>query len=264
MVHWIDNKWQINKILLDICMLPHPHTGEEIDLQLRSVFVAFNITDKILCATTNSGSNITSAMQLLKKTFILQNHLFHFLPRYCLAHILNLIVTSGLSPIKASIEKVCNLVKTISSSLSLTQELKELRQSVGEGEAIQKISQDVSTCTYTMLDILILLIDDIVDTVLLYIQSLTGPEFLEVAATQMLDKIQKYTNEIYDKTAFIAAILDPQIKLDLIPDDINTEKNCVIFNNIFRMEYSALSFNNSSTNSELLNLTYTEKIAQKK
>ncbi|CAG8853617.1 2478_t:CDS:2, partial [Gigaspora margarita] len=85
-----------------------------------------------------------------------------------------------------------------------------------------------------------------------------------VAATQMSDKIQKYTNEIYDKTAFMAAILDPRVKLELMPDDINTEANRAVFNNIFRTEYSALSFNNSSTNSESLNLTYTEKIAQKK
>ncbi|CAG8855993.1 19542_t:CDS:1, partial [Gigaspora margarita] len=104
--HWIDNEWKLNKILLDICMLPHPHTGEEIDIQLRSVFAAFNITDKILCATTDGGSNMILAMQLLKKNLVLQNHLFHFLPRRCLAHILNLIVTSGLSPIKSSIEKV--------------------------------------------------------------------------------------------------------------------------------------------------------------
>ncbi|CAG8838911.1 5766_t:CDS:2, partial [Gigaspora margarita] len=116
-----------------------------------------------------------------------------------------------------SIEKVHNLVKAIFALLSLTQELKELGQSVGEGEATQKILQDISTrwnkesdlqattqflkpfyettnvlfgSTYMMLEILILLIDDIVDTVSLYIQNSTSPEFLEAAATQMSDKIQ--------------------------------------------------------------------------
>ncbi|CAG8857375.1 33836_t:CDS:1, partial [Gigaspora margarita] len=157
----------------------------------------------------------------------------------------------GLSPIKSSIEKVRNLVKAISASSSLTQELKELGQSVGEGEATRKIPQDVSTrwnstylmlsvyvtmpttivalirrnnnlskykltpqeesdlqattkflhpfyettnvlsgSTYTTLGISIILIDDIVDTISSYIQNSTGPEFLEVAATQMSDKIQ--------------------------------------------------------------------------
>ncbi|CAG8672294.1 16106_t:CDS:1, partial [Dentiscutata heterogama] len=41
--------------------------------------------------------------------------------------------------IKSSIEKVCNLVKTISSSSLLTQDLKELGQSVREGETTCKI-----------------------------------------------------------------------------------------------------------------------------
>ncbi|CAG8716470.1 10520_t:CDS:2 [Cetraspora pellucida] len=108
-------------------MLPHPYTGKEIDIHLHSVFAAFKITDKILCATTDGGSNMILAMQLLK------------------THILNLIVTSSLLPIKSSIEKVRNLVKTISSSSSLTQDLKKLGQSVGEGEATHKILQDVST-----------------------------------------------------------------------------------------------------------------------
>ncbi|CAG8565512.1 290_t:CDS:2 [Dentiscutata heterogama] len=271
-----NNEWKLNKILLDICMLPHPHTSEEINTRLRS------------------------------RNLMLQNHLFHIQPRRYLAHILNLIVMSGLSPIKSSVKK----------------ELNELGQSVGEGEATRKIPQDVSTrwnstylmlsvyvtmpttiaalircnknlnkykltpqeesnlqattqflqpfyettnifsgSTYTTLGISILLIDDIVDTISSYIQNSTSLEFLEVAATQMSNKIQKYTN---DKTAFMAAILNSQIKLELIPDDINTEANRAIFNNIFRTEYSALSLNNSSTNSEILNLSYTEKIAQKK
>ncbi|CAG8827598.1 33892_t:CDS:1, partial [Gigaspora margarita] len=39
---------------------------------------------------------------------------------------------SSLSPIKLSIKKVYNLVKAISASSPLTQELKELWQLVGE------------------------------------------------------------------------------------------------------------------------------------
>ena len=54
-------------------MLPHPHTGEEINTHLRSVFAAFKITDKILCATTDGGSNMILAMQLLKSNFVLHN-----------------------------------------------------------------------------------------------------------------------------------------------------------------------------------------------
>ncbi|CAG8605177.1 7821_t:CDS:1 [Dentiscutata heterogama] len=321
-------------------MLPHPHTGKEINAKLCFVFAAFNISDKILCATTDGGANVVLAMRLLKDKLILKNYNFHFQPCRCLAHILNLIITTGLSPIKSSIEKVRNFVNVISSSLSITQDFKELGQTVGEGELTRKIPQDVSThwnstylmlsayvtmpmtisaiirrnknlekfkltpqdetnlqvttqflklfyettnvlsgSTYTTLGISILLIDDIIENVLACIQDPTSPEFLKIAAIQMSEKIQKYTNEIYNKTAFIAAILDPRIKLELMPIDMNNEANHTIFNNVFRSEYADLILNNSSTSltSSIsststsstnlkvpLNLTYTEQIAQKR
>ncbi|CAG8751782.1 12833_t:CDS:2, partial [Dentiscutata heterogama] len=105
----------------------------------------FNISDKILCTTTDGGVNVVLAMRLLKDKLILKNYNFYFQPRRCLAHILNLIVTTGLSPIRSSIEKVRNFVNVISLSSSITQDFKELGQTVGEGESTHKIPQDVST-----------------------------------------------------------------------------------------------------------------------
>ncbi|CAG8721389.1 9534_t:CDS:2, partial [Cetraspora pellucida] len=116
-----------------------PFICEEISAKLCSVLAAFNITNKILCATTDEGSNMISAMRLLKDNLVLKNCNFHFQSHHCLAYILNLIITTGLSPIKLSIKKVHNFVNAISSSSSITQNFKELRQLVGEGEATRKI-----------------------------------------------------------------------------------------------------------------------------
>ncbi|CAG8817119.1 40977_t:CDS:2, partial [Gigaspora margarita] len=232
MAHWIDHNWKFKKNLTRYSYTPSFTYCKEIDKQLHAIFATFDITTKILCATTDG------------------------------AHLLNLIVIAGLAPIKSSIENVQNLVKAISSSSSITQDFKELEKSVGESEAIRKIPQDN---TYTTLDLLILLVDDIVDIISSCIQNLANPEFLKATATQMSDKLQKYMDEIYDKIAFIAAILDLHIKLELIPADMNTEVNRAIFNHVFRSEYFALILNNSSTNLERpLNLSYTEQIAQKK
>ncbi|CAG8451065.1 5488_t:CDS:2 [Scutellospora calospora] len=140
----IDNEWKLKKILLDICMLPHPHTGKEINEWLCSILATFNITSKVFYATTDRGSNIILAMQLLKGNLVLKNN-FHFHSYRCLAHILNLIVTASLLPIKLSIKKVRNFVNIISSLSSITQNFKELKQSISESEAIRKILQDVST-----------------------------------------------------------------------------------------------------------------------
>ncbi|CAG8668884.1 22330_t:CDS:2 [Gigaspora margarita] len=279
MVHWIDYDWKLKKILLDIHMLPHSHTGKKIDEQLHAIFEAFDITTKILCATTDG------------------------------AYLLNLIVTAGLAPIKSSIENVRNLVKAISSSLSITQDFRELEKSVSKSEAIRKISQDVLTrwnSTYLMLSVYLTMATTIVaiirhnksfskyklslqkeadlqaatqflqpfyettnvlfgSTYATLVFRFCFPEFLKAATTQMFDKLQKYTDEIYDKIAFIAAILDSRIKLELIPADMNTEVNRAIFNNVFRFEYFVPILSNSFTNLETpSNLSYTEQIAQKK
>ncbi|CAG8726919.1 13195_t:CDS:1, partial [Dentiscutata heterogama] len=98
----------------------------------------------------------------------------------------------------------------------------------------------LSGSTYMTLGISIILIEDIVDNISSYIQNLESSEFLKTAATQMFEKMQKYASKIYDKTAFIAAILDPRVKLELLPSDMNTEANYTIFNNIFRTEYAEL------------------------
>ncbi|CAG8520981.1 2391_t:CDS:2, partial [Dentiscutata heterogama] len=137
-----------------------------------------------------------------------------------------------------SIEKVHNFVNIISSSSSITQDFKELRQSVGEDKALVKfyrIFQPAET--------------------ILCIQNLKSSKFLKTAITQISKKVQKYANEIYNKTAFIAAILDSRIKLELIFANMNTEANRTIFNNIFKTEYAELVLNNSSTS-----LTFTSFI----
>ncbi|CAG8655761.1 42890_t:CDS:2 [Gigaspora margarita] len=269
MAHWIDNDWKLKKILLNIHMLPHPHTGEEIDEQLCDIFAAFDIITKILCATTNRGSNVILAMQLLKKNFVLQNNYFDFWSRCCLAHILNLIVTVGLIPIKSSIENVRNLVKAISSFSSITQDFRELGKSVGENEAISIIRYNKSLNKYKLL----LHKEADLQTATQFLHPfykttnvLSRSTYTTLAATtQMSNKLQKYTDKIYNKTVFIAAILDPHIKLELIPADMNTEVNCAIFNNIFRSEYFVPILNNSSTNLETpLNLSYTEQVAYKR
>ncbi|CAG8840183.1 9086_t:CDS:2, partial [Racocetra persica] len=101
--HWINSNWNLKKILVDMCMLLHPHTGENIETKLESILATFNITTKIICATTDSGSNVISAIRLLNMHLSMQN--FYFYSRHCLAHVLHLIVMAGMTPIKTSIEK---------------------------------------------------------------------------------------------------------------------------------------------------------------
>ncbi|CAG8852310.1 29701_t:CDS:1, partial [Racocetra persica] len=61
-----------------------------------------------------------------------------------------------MTPIKTSIEKVRRFVKAITSSSTIIQDFKEIRQLVNEGEVVHKIPQDVSTrwnSTYFILSV---------------------------------------------------------------------------------------------------------------
>ncbi|CAG8840505.1 13809_t:CDS:2, partial [Gigaspora margarita] len=267
---------KLKKILLDIRMLPHSHTSEEIDEQLHAIFAAFDISTKILCATTNRGSNVILAMQSLKKNFVLQNNHFDFWSRRCQAHILNLIVTAAISSFSSITQDFRELEKSVGKTIiRYNKSLNKYKLSLQKEADLQAATQFLrpfyktmnvlSGSTYTTLGLSILLVDDIINTILSCIRNSTSSEFLKAATTQISDKLQKYTDKIYNKMAFIAAIFDPRIKLELIPADMNTEVNRAIFNNIFRSEYFAPILNNSLTNSEtLLNLSYTEQVAHKK
>ncbi|CAG8524010.1 15815_t:CDS:1 [Cetraspora pellucida] len=137
-----------------MCMLPHPHIGEDIVTQLKSILAIFNITTRIICATTDSGSNVVLAIRLLNMHLSMQNHRFY--SRHCLAHVLHLVVMAGMAPIKVSIEKVRRFVKAITSSSTIAQDFKKIGQSVGEGEVVRKIPQNISTrwnSTYLMLSV---------------------------------------------------------------------------------------------------------------
>ncbi|CAG8808555.1 7514_t:CDS:2, partial [Racocetra persica] len=59
---------KLKKILLDIQMLPYLHTDEEINEQLHSIFTTFNITTKILYATTDGEGVCDSDLAIQEYT----------------------------------------------------------------------------------------------------------------------------------------------------------------------------------------------------
>ena len=64
-IHFIDNKWHLRYIILDICPMPHPHMGEAIKETILSVIMEFGIRDKILSLTSDNTSSMINVFNLL-------------------------------------------------------------------------------------------------------------------------------------------------------------------------------------------------------
>ncbi|CAG8443147.1 14941_t:CDS:2 [Dentiscutata heterogama] len=176
---------------------------------------------------------------------------------------------AGMTPIKTSIEKVCRFVKAITLSSTIIQDFKEIGQSVDEAVVMRyhnnlayykltpqedfdlqvvtqflqpfyEVTKILSNSIYITLELSIFLMNDIVDVIRSCIQDSLSLLFLKTAATQMLKKLNQYIVYIYNKAAFIASVLDHQIKLELISINMNISKNYDFFNDIFQ-DYQCLN-----------------------
>ncbi|CAG8738582.1 29448_t:CDS:2, partial [Racocetra persica] len=210
--HWINKDWNLKKILVDMCILPHPHTDfKEIEQSVGKVYTSMPM---MIAAVMRCHSNLVYYRLSQEEDSDLQAVIWFLQPFYEITNIL-------------------------------------------------------SGSTYVILGLSALLIDDIIDVILSYIQDLSSPQFLKTAATQMMEKLNQYINHIYDKAAIMASILDFQIKLELMLVNMNTPENQDYFSQIFQ-KYLESGLNNSPTNTtsnseKVLNsMTYVKKVAQKR
>lgn len=94
-VHFIDNQWRLRFLILDICPMPQPHTGEAIKDILLSVVTEFGIGDKLLTLATDNASSMVSGFKLLAVEMRVKynREIYHI---RCSTHVLNLAVQDGL------------------------------------------------------------------------------------------------------------------------------------------------------------------------
>ena len=85
-VHYIDMEWNLQSHCLQANYMPQDHTGEQIQDALNTSFDEWSLDpNKLVAITTDSGSNIKLACQLLK-----WKHLS------CFGHSLDLAINKGL------------------------------------------------------------------------------------------------------------------------------------------------------------------------
>lgn len=157
--HWISNEYQPQEALLSLVHIPYPHTSEVISKKLQEIIFSWKLEEKVICITTDSGSNFIKAVKLLQRVF------FDIKRVSCNAHTLNLVVRKSLKiniDIQKFILRVKRLIKFFSSPKRC--EILEKEQENLNYPKIYKIINDVSTrwnSTYYSWQRLILLKDAI-------------------------------------------------------------------------------------------------------
>ena len=83
---FIDDSFQLCEVTLAIQYLPYPHTANNIVELLNHIIRVWNLDEKIFTITTDNGSNMVRAGQLMEDITRLP----------CTAHTLQLVVGKGL------------------------------------------------------------------------------------------------------------------------------------------------------------------------
>ena len=157
--HWIDDNWNYQKRILNFCPISS-HKGESIGKAIESCLADWGI-ERILTITLDNASANHSAIKFLKRRKggyqfknLISDHAF--LHVRCSAHILNLIVQSGLSSkvMNESIDRIRGAVKYVRSSPARTQAFDCSVKAVNI-DCKKKLILDVATrwnSTYLMLE----------------------------------------------------------------------------------------------------------------
>ena len=107
--HFIDGDWTYQKKILNFCPIAN-HKGDTIGKVVESCLLKWGIDQLFTITTDNSSFNEVAIDYVKKKTKERDSSILggEFMHIRCCAHILNLIVQSGLKSIHESITKVRN------------------------------------------------------------------------------------------------------------------------------------------------------------
>ncbi|CAG8457507.1 600_t:CDS:2 [Acaulospora morrowiae] len=125
-LHWIDDNWQMHRILLDLIPLHERHTGTNLANIIDTIISDFNLGKKIMAITTDNAYNMNAFGQKFAQLLSTKYNNTIFRRIRCAAHILNLIVKDGLKEAKVPVKKIREFSITIRSSQCLLEDLKEI------------------------------------------------------------------------------------------------------------------------------------------
>lgn len=115
---FIDSNFGICEAILAVQYVPYPHTGDNICKVLRDIISNWNLTGKVFTMTTDNGSNMVKAGNLMNELTRLP----------CTAHTLQLVVGKGLVPAEVLIARAKRLINFFTTPKQ-TEKLLEIQKS---------------------------------------------------------------------------------------------------------------------------------------
>lgn len=152
--HWIDENWSFQRMLLDVCRVPHPCGGAEIYLSLVRCLKMYDLEDRILSCTHDNSQNAVHACQTLKEDLDdRRGGPFCYIP--CATSTLNLIIDDALRTIRPIIAKAREFILEVNGSSMMMEDFTQFTATYQEGS--WKLPLDASSRwngSYQMLDII--------------------------------------------------------------------------------------------------------------
>ncbi|RUP46169.1 hypothetical protein BC936DRAFT_147273 [Jimgerdemannia flammicorona] len=125
----------------------------------------------------------------------------------------------------------------------------------------------LSGSTYPALGLALMLMNNIIEVLTEKEHSIDEPNWVKMVVKSMIDKAHKYTQHLYTTLSFFAAILDPQVKVELIPKDFDVKDNLAAFQHHLESQYSTQQqdiHENEEYSGGSSSLNYAENIARKR
>lgn len=136
-------------------------------------------------------------------------------------------------------------------------------------EPFYKTTNDICTNKMPSVGLVLFFMDHISETITNCRESRHSPDWLKSSAEEMSEKARNYINQTCNIFTYMTAILDPRIKGELIPEDLNQDNFLEEARTHFTRNYSTTHFSSmsagySAPEDEGGGVSFAEEIARKK
>ncbi|XP_058227212.1 zinc finger BED domain-containing protein RICESLEEPER 3 isoform X1 [Rhododendron vialii] len=137
-------------------------------------------------------------------------------------------------------------------------------------EPFYKTTNNICTNKVPTIGLVVFFMDHISETIAACRDSRHSPDWLKAVAEEMATKARKYNDQVCNIFTYMTAILDPRIKVELIPESLNSENHLEEARSHFIRNYSVNHFPSITTGFGPPDLedggtvSFAEEIARKK